>query len=210
MEEGEFVSLMGPSGSGKSTFLNIVAGLITPDSGRVTVAGAEISRMNDSQATRFRRRNIGFVFQAHNLIESMTVEENIYLGGKLDGARLDKSRCAMLMERLGLEGMGSRHPFELSGGECQRVAIARALYIKPSIILADEPTGNLDMKTSRAICELLREANASEKCAILLVTHDPVVASVAERVCFLKDGAIVESFPSSHDPSAISQRYLSS
>ena len=208
IQPGEFVALMGPSGSGKSTFLHLAAGLLVPSAGRIEVGGEEVTAMNDAAATRFRRRREGVIFQAFNLLEALTVRENIALPCKLDHRRPDPNRVAELMTKLGLSGKENRHPTELSGGEQQRVAIARALYAKPDIVLADEPTGNLDAKSSHAICELIRELNETERSAILLVTHDPVVASAATRVCFLKDGVIAEDFPTNHDPAAISAHYL--
>ncbi len=208
IQPGEFVALMGPSGSGKSTFLHLAAGLLVPDAGRIEVGGEDVTAMGDAAATRFRRRREGVIFQSFNLLEAMTVRENIALPCKLDHRRPDPKRVAELVAKLGLAGKENRRPAELSGGEQQRVAIARALYAKPDIVLADEPTGNLDAKSSHAICELLRELNETERSAILLVTHDPVVAAAATRVCFLKDGVIVEDFSSEYDTSSISARYL--
>lgn len=208
MAKGEFVALMGPSGSGKSTFLNIVAGLTVPDEGDVIVAGTNVSRLSDSRSTVFRRRNIGFVFQSHNLVESFTAEENVVLGARLDLQKPDMRRAHELMEALGIGDKHERRPYELSGGERQRVAIARALYMQPELILADEPTGNLDMETSQQICSLLESVNKRYGCAILLVTHDPIVAKTAGRICFLKDGCLVDSFASPRDPVIITHRYV--
>ena len=208
IQPGEFVALMGPSGSGKSTFLHLAAGLLVPNAGRIEVGGEDVTAMGDAAATRFRRRREGVIFQAFNLLEAMTVRENIALPCKLDHRRPDPKRVAELVAKLGLAGKENRHPTELSGGEQQRVAIARALYSKPDIVLADEPTGNLDAKSSHAICELLRELNETERSAILLVTHDPVVAAAATRVCFLKDGVIAADFAPNHDSAEISRRYL--
>ena len=205
---GEFVALMGPSGSGKSTFLHLAAGLLVPERGTIEVGGADVTSLSDAAAARFRRRHEGVIFQAFNLIETLSVAENITLAAKLDHAKADPARVAELIAKLGLEGRETRRPAELSGGEQQRVAIARALYAKPEVILADEPTGNLDAQAAHAICELLKDLNKTERSAILLVTHDPVVAAAATRVCFLKDGAIAASFPTNHDPAGISQRYL--
>jgi len=205
---GEFVALMGPSGSGKSTFLHLAAGLLVPDRGTICVGGAEVTVMNDAAASKFRRRHEGVVFQSFNLLETMTVAENIVLSAKLDHARPDSARVAELVAKLGLTGRENRRPAELSGGEQQRVAIARALYAKPDVVLADEPTGNLDARSAHAICEILGALNKTEGSAILLVTHDPVVASAASRVCFLKDGAIAQAFATDHDAAGISRRYL--
>lgn len=205
---GEFAALMGPSGSGKSTFLNVAAGLVRADSGKVEIGGEVITAMGDGAATKFRRRHIGVVFQAYNLLESSTVEENIVMPIRLDRAKIDRSRLALLIESLGLGGLENRYPAELSGGERQRVAIARALFAKPDVVLADEPTGNLDMKSAREICALMRSLNETERCAMLLVTHDPVVAASAETVHFLRDGRVAESFATHGDPAEVSQRYL--
>lgn len=208
LKEGEFAALMGPSGSGKSTFLHIAAGLINADSGEVKVGGEDILLMNDSTAAKFRRRNIGVVFQGYNLLPSLTVADNIILPCKLDHKSVDKDRLKELIDKLGLKGLEKKLPGELSGGERQRVAIARALYSRPTVILADEPTGNLDVPTSRLICNIFKTLNSSENCAILLVTHDPVVAASASKVHFLKDGRIASSFETLGDPAAISSRYL--
>ena len=207
LAEGEFAALMGPSGSGKSTFLHLAAGLLVPDAGTIKVGGAEISAMGDAEASRFRRRHEGVVFQSFNLLDSLDVAENIALPARLERAKVDSGRVAELVERLGLSGREKQRPAELSGGERQRVAIARALYARPEIVLADEPTGNLDAKSAQSIRDLFGELNATERSAILVVTHDPLVAAAATRVCFLKDGAIADSFDPKHDPAAISARY---
>ena len=208
LQAGEFVALMGPSGSGKSTFLHLASGLLLPESGMIAVGGQDVTAMGDAAATRFRRRHEGVVFQAFNLLETLTVRENVALPVRLDHGRPDAARVAELVGKLGLAGKEDRLPSELSGGERQRVAIARALYAKPDVILADEPTGSLDAKSSHAICDLLRDLNRTERSAILLVTHDPVVAAAATRVCFLRDGRIAADFATGHDPAAISARYL--
>lgn len=206
--EGEFAALMGPSGSGKSTFLHIAAGLINADGGYVEIGGEDILSMCDSSAARFRRRNIGVVFQSYNLLPSLSVADNILLPVRLDHGRADKTRLVELIEKLGLKGLEKKLPGELSGGERQRVAIARALYPKPAVILADEPTGNLDVQSSRSICKILKTLNSTEKSAILLVTHDPVVAAAAKTVHFMKDGRLASSFETSGDPAAVSAHYL--
>jgi len=206
--EGEFVALMGPSGSGKSTFLHLAAGLLVPESGVISVGGREITAMSDGEATKFRRRHVGVVFQNFSLLDELSVEDNVALPVKLDRGAVDRARMSELIGKLGLAGKEKRRPAELSGGERQRVAIARALFTEPEIVLADEPTGNLDAKSSRVICDLLTELNRTEKSAILLVTHDPVVAAAANRVCFMKEGKIAASIPTGHDPAAVSRRYL--
>lgn len=205
---GEFVALMGPSGSGKSTFLHVAAGLITTDAGTVRIGASEITAMGDGAATKFRRRHVGVIFQAFNLLETVSVAENIVLPARLDHAKVDAGRLAELVQALGLAGKERRLPGELSGGERQRVAVARALYLKPEVVLADEPTGNLDTKASRDLCALLRQLNTTERSAILLVTHDPVVAAAATRVCFLKDGRVAASHPTDHDPEKVARLYL--
>ena len=208
MDNGAFEALMGPSGSGKSTFLHIASRLLTPSSGKVFVGDAEITSMGDSDSAKFRRSNIGVVFQSFNLVESLNVEENIVLPVRLAHGAVDKARLEKLINILGLEGKEKKKPGELSGGECQRVAIGRAVYASPKIIFADEPTGNLDTISSQGICKLLSRLNKDESCAILLVTHDPVVASYANKVHFLKNGVIVDSIETDHDASKISGHYL--
>lgn len=206
--KGGFTALMGPSGSGKSTFLHLAAGLLSPRAGSIVVDGEDVTRMGDAAAARFRRRRVGVVFQAFNLVETLTVADNILLPARLDRARVSRERLGELVGKLSLNGLEHRRPRELSGGERQRVALARALYARPALVLADEPTGNLDVKAARATCGLLRELNASEGCAVLLVTHDPVVAATADRVSFLRDGRIVASCPTSRDPAVVSREYL--
>ena len=205
---GSFEALMGPSGSGKSTFLHLAAGLIAPSAGRIEVGGTDVTALSDSAAAKFRRRHVGVVFQSFNLLDALTVAENVALPVKLDRARPNLERLAALVRKLGLDGKENRRPPELSGGERQRVAIARALFAEPDVILADEPTGNLDVAASRTLCALLKELNASEKSAILLVTHDPVVAAVATKVHFLKDGRIAASCETGGDAEKVAKTYL--
>ena len=210
VEAGSFEALMGPSGSGKSTFLHIAAGLLAADAGSVLVGGKDVVKMSDSEATKFRRRHVGVVFQAFNLLNEKTVRENILLPLCLDGkssvSRLKSSRLAELSEKLAIASLLDKKPEELSGGEQQRVAIARALVAEPEIVLADEPTGNLDAQSAKAICEILKGLNG--KSAILVVTHDPVVAACAKRVHFLKDGRIAASYETNGDVAFVSQKYL--
>ena len=208
VEAGEFVALMGPSGSGKSTFLHLAAGLLSPCAGRIAIAGTDVTALGDAAAARFRRRHVGVVFQAFNLIDSLDVAENIRLPARLDHACVPASRLDELLVSLALDGKAYRRVCDLSGGEKQRVAIARALYMKPAVVLADEPTGNLDVSAAHGLCNLLGGLNAREGAAILLVTHDPVVAAAASRVCFLKEGRLAASFPTGHDAAEISRRYL--
>ena len=195
---GEFVAVMGASGSGKSTLLHAVAGLTRADEGSIKVDGHDISAMSDRQLTVFRRRDIGLVFQAFNLIATLTAEENILLpalaDGHIDGAA---ARTDELLKRLELSHRRRHRPDALSGGEQQRVAIARALITEPSLILADEPTGSLDSVTGQSICRLLQELCKQQERAIVVVTHEPSVAVWAERIVVLKDGRILTEFPTS-------------
>ena len=212
IEAGSFEALMGPSGSGKSTFLHIAAGLLAADAGSVLVGGKDVVKMSDTEATKFRRRHVGVVFQAFNLLNEKTVRENVLLPLELDGGARGIARptvaCRLrdLAEKLGIVGLLEKHPEELSGGEQQRVAIARALIAEPEIVLADEPTGNLDAKSAKGICEILKGLGG--KSAILVVTHDPVVAACAKKVHFLKDGKIAASFETEGDAAKVSERYL--
>ena len=208
MGEGGFEALMGPSGSGKSTFLHLAAGLLSADAGEILVGGRDVVKMGDSESTKFRRRHIGVVFQSFNLLNEKTVRENIVLPLRLDGAKVDESRLESLVAALGIDGVLRKKPEELSGGEQQRVAIARALIAEPEVVLADEPTGNLDAKASKAICTLLGDLHKTEKSAILVVTHDPQVAASADTVHFLRDGRIAASHDTYGDPALVSRLYL--
>ena len=208
LAKGDFAALMGPSGSGKSTFLHLAAGLLSADAGEILVGGNDVAKMGDSEATKFRRRHIGVVFQSFNLLNERTVRDNIVLPLRLDGAKVDEERFASLVSALGIDGILKKKPEELSGGEQQRVAVARALLAEPDVVLADEPTGNLDAKSSRAICALLGDLHRTEKSAILVVTHDPQVAAVAQKVHFLKDGKIAASYATEGDAEMVSKRYL--
>ena len=205
---GAFEALMGPSGSGKSTFLHLAAGLLSADAGEILVGGSDVVKMGDAEAAKFRRRHIGVVFQSFNLLNEKTVRENIVLPLRLDGAKVDEARLESLVAALGVGSVLRKKPEELSGGERQRVAIARALVAEPEVILADEPTGNLDAKASRAICALLGDLHKTEKSAILVVTHDPQVAAAAQKVHFLKDGRIAASHETLGDPGLVSKLYL--
>lgn len=209
MEKGSFETVMGASGSGKSTFLHIAAGLLAPSSGSVRIGGTELSGMKDDELALFRRRSIGLVFQDFNLIPTLTAEENVALPMLLDGKRLPA--CGKAREMLDLLGLSHRRghfPGMLSGGERQRVAIARALVSSPHVILADEPTGNLDSPSARALCSLLSELNAKTGATILLVSHDPIVAAATDRVHILKDGAFAMSFAPGGDASLVAGEYL--
>ena len=211
LEAGEFVALMGPSGSGKSTFLHLAAGLLSVDAGSIVIGERDVVGMSDAAAARFRRRHVGVVFQQFNLLNEKTVKENVMMPLLLDGsgrtAELQR-RAELLLRRLGLMGQEEKRPEQLSGGEQQRVALARALIAEPESVFADQPTGNPAAKAAKEICKLLKELNAAEKSAILVVTHDPVVAACAKRVHFLKDGRIVASHETNGDPENVSKLYL--
>jgi len=189
---GSFIAVMGPSGSGKSTLLNCAAGLDSPTSGRIIVGDTDISRLKADALTRFRRRHVGFVFQSYNLVPHLTVQENLHLPWWLDSVAPDLTRQEELLEAVGLAGMGGRRPAELSGGQAQRVAIARALVNRPDVVFADEPTGALDSHTGAKILATLRHAVERFDQTLVMVTHDPVVASAADEVVFLADGAVVD------------------
>jgi putative ABC transport system ATP-binding protein len=193
VEEGEFVAIMGPSGSGKSTLLHLLGGLDKPSDGEVTLAGRRLSLLSDKQATLVRRRNVGFVFQFFNLLPTLSTEENVALPLIIDGQNLRKYRARVdaLLELVGLAGRRRHKPDQLSGGEQQRVSIARALVTEPAIVLADEPTGNLDSKTGISIMELLRRSRDEMGQTIVVVTHDPRAAAYADRVVFLGDGRTI-------------------
>jgi len=193
VEKGEFVAIMGPSGSGKSTLLHLLGGLDKPSDGEVTLAGQRLSILNDTQATLVRRHNVGFVFQFYNLLPTLTAEENVALPLIINGQSLRKyrGRIDALLELVGLTDRRRHKPDQLSGGEQQRVAIARALATEPAIVLADEPTGNLDSKTGTAIMELLRRSCDELGQTIVVVTHDPRAAAYADRIVFLGDGQVI-------------------
>jgi len=199
---GELVAIMGPSGSGKSTLMHILAALDRPTSGRVTIAGEDVGTMADSDVTLLRRQHIGFVFQFFNLLPMLTAEENITLPLSIAGTKPDKDFFENLVRRVGLGDRRNHRPAELSGGQQQRVAIARALVSRPSVVLADEPTGNLDSSTGQEILELLRSATEEYGQTTVMVTHDAGAAAIADRIFFLGDGLIVNELPRS-SPSEI-------
>ncbi|CAM5441102.1 ABC transporter ATP-binding protein [Streptomyces avidinii] len=193
-----FTAVMGPSGSGKSTFLQCAAGLDLPTEGSVRLGGTEITGMSENELTRLRRGRLGFVFQAFNLLPSLTVEQNVLLPLRLAGGRAaaqGQERAAELLARVGLEGKGRRRPAELSGGQQQRVAIARALVTRPDVIFADEPTGALDTATAAEVLGLLRSAVDTLGATVVMVTHDPAAAARADQVLFLADGLIADRLP---------------
>jgi putative ABC transport system ATP-binding protein len=192
VKDGELVAVMGPSGSGKSTLMHILAGLDKPTSGSVTIGGETITGMDDTALTKLRRRRIGFIFQFFNLLPMLTAEENVTLPLSIAGEKIDKAWVDQLLAKTGLTDRKSHRPSELSGGQQQRVAIARALVSRPSIVFADEPTGNLDSKTSGEILQLMRDSVDSFGQTTVMVTHEARAAAIADRVLFLADGKIVQ------------------
>ena len=192
VEDGEFVAVVGTSGSGKSTLLHMMGGLDTPTSGTVIVRDKELSKMNDEQLTIFRRRNIGFIFQNYNLVPILNVYENIVLPVELDGDTVDQKFLDEIVHLLGLEDKLKNMPNNLSGGQQQRVAIARALITKPAIVLADEPTGNLDTQNSSEVIALLKEASKKYEQTIIMITHNRSIAQTADRVLQVSDGVLTD------------------
>lgn len=192
IEKGQFVAIVGPSGSGKSTLLHILGGVDTPTSGTVTIEGTDISQLNESKLAIFRRRQIGLIYQFYNLIPILTVEENITLPILLDGQRVNEKKLDLLVDVLGLKERMGHLPNQLSGGQQQRVSIGRALMNNPALVLADEPTGNLDSQNSREIIELLRTVNKENNQTIVIITHDERIAMSADRIISIEDGKIVK------------------
>ena len=195
VNQGEFVAVMGASGSGKSTLLNVLGGLLAPDSGTVTVDGLDLGSMSDAALTVYRRDRVGFIFQMFNLVGTLNVEENILLPSLAGGKKVASSTLDAMIEKVGLSHRRHAMPDTLSGGEQQRVAIARALVSGPALVLADEPTGNLDSENTRLMGDLFRDLHRTQGCAFVLVTHAPDVAMWADRVIVLKDGRIVDDRP---------------
>lgn len=191
VENGEFVAVIGTSGSGKSTILNLLGGLDTPTSGEVLVSGKKLFQMNEEARTIFRRRNIGFVFQNYNLVPVLNVYENIVLPIELDGSKVDTEYVKTILHTLGLEQKVQAMPNQLSGGQQQRVAIARALAAKPAILLADEPTGNLDSKTGMDVIALLKMTSQAFHQTIVMITHNEEIALMADRMIRIEDGKVV-------------------
>jgi putative ABC transport system ATP-binding protein len=192
LHRGEFTALVGPSGSGKTTLLNLISGLDVPTSGRVILAGRDISRLSGGELATFRRDHIGFIFQSYNLIPVLTVEENVEYVLLLQGvpSRERKRRVREVLRDVGLEGFEKRYPPQLSGGQQQRVAIARAMVHRPDIVLADEPTANLDTETGRTLLKMMKELNRSRGITFLFSTHDPMIMEEARRLVFMRDGRI--------------------
>lgn len=192
VEKGEFVSIVGPSGSGKSTLLHILGGVDKPTSGKVLIGGTDIHALNENRLAVFRRRQIGLIYQFYNLLPVLNVDENIVLPHLLDGRDMDRERLDQVVESLGLTDRRNNLPSQLSGGQQQRVSIGRALFNHPAIVLADEPTGNLDRKNGAEIVRLLKEANRSQKQTLILITHDESIALQADRMLCIEDGRITK------------------
>ncbi len=188
---GQFTAIMGPSGSGKSTLMHLLAGLDRPTEGHVEIGGQDITKMNDKKLTKLRRKHIGFVFQAFNLVPTLTAEENVTLPLAIAGGKIDRSWVDTVIGRVGLDDRRSHRPSEMSGGQQQRVAVARALVSEPTVLFADEPTGNLDSRTSAEVLGLLRDAVTAYGQTTVMVTHDAHAAAVADRVLFIADGRLV-------------------
>lgn len=208
--KGEFVGIMGPSGSGKTTLLNVVSTIDRPTSGQVLLNGADPFRLLPEGLARFRRRELGFVFQSFNLLDTMTVMENIVLPLTLDRTKVADmlSRAERIAEKLGIAGILNKRTYEISGGQAQRTAIARALIHQPQLLLADEPTGNLDSKSARDVMELMSALNKDEDATMLLVTHDAMAASYCDRVVFIKDGRTYTEIHCGDNRNAFYQKIL--
>ncbi len=191
VQEGELVAIVGPSGCGKSTLLHILGGLTGPTSGKVLVDGNDFADMGDADRTRFRRHKIGFVFQRYNLLPTLTAHENIAIAQHIQGNGFNPHRLEALIEMLGIADKMNHKPYALSGGEQQRVAVARAVICEPKILLADEPTGNLDTENSQIVLNMMRALNRTFRQTILLITHNPEVAAVADRIVRMRDGRIL-------------------
>jgi putative ABC transport system ATP-binding protein len=200
--QGKLTAVMGPSGSGKSTLMHILAALDRPTSGSIWIAGTKLGQLNDTEITKLRRDHIGFIFQFFNLLPMLTAEENVVLPLTIAGEKPDKQWREELLKKVGLADRRTHRPAELSGGQQQRVAIARALISRPTVVFADEPTGNLDSKTSGEILELMRDSVESLGQTTVMVTHDPHAAAIADRILFLADGCIVRDMPRS-EPGAV-------
>ncbi|MFB5675009.1 ABC transporter ATP-binding protein [Paenibacillus terreus] len=192
IEDGEFVGIMGPSGSGKTTLLNMIATIDEPTTGEILIDGRNITKLSKNKLAEFRRRELGFVFQDFNLLHTLTVEENIVLPLTLDGKGVKemKVRAQAIAEKLGITAIMKKRTYEISGGQAQRAAIARAMIHSPKLVLADEPTGNLDSKAAKDVMQMLEKINAEQRATMMLVTHDAVAASYCHRVIFIRDGRL--------------------
>lgn len=210
VERGEFVGIMGPSGSGKTTLLNLIATIDTPTTGEIFIEGNNPHSLKKDTLATFRRRNLGFVFQDFNLLHTLTVEENIVLPLTLDGRKVKemKEKLQTIAETLGITHILKKRTFEISGGQAQRAAIARAMIHNPKLVLADEPTGNLDSKSSKDVLELLTKLNEEEKMTMLLVTHDAQAASYCDRVIFIRDGRLYSEIHKGESRSLFFQKII--
>ncbi|MCY7862100.1 ABC transporter ATP-binding protein [Bacillus haynesii] len=210
IDKGEFVGIMGPSGSGKTTLLNMVATIDEPTTGEILINGQNPHVLKKDKLAKFRRRELGFVFQDFNLLPTLTVEENIVLPLTLDGEKVRemKRKANDLAEKLGITQIMKKRTFEISGGQAQRAAVARAMIHSPKLLLADEPTGNLDSKSSKDVMEMLESINRSEKATMMLVTHDPQAASYCNRVVFIKDGKLYSEINRGDNRQAFFQKIL--
>jgi putative ABC transport system ATP-binding protein len=205
--EGQFTAVMGPSGSGKSTLMHLLAGMDTPDAGSVRIAGEDITRMSDRELTRLRRRHIGFVFQSFNLLPTLSAQENVLLPLAIAGREPEPEAVDQLMERMGLAERRDHKPAQLSGGQQQRVAVARALVTRPTVLFADEPTGDLDSAAGADVLSLLRDAVDLDGQTIVMVTHDARAAAIADRVLFLAGGRIVADLEGPTEESILALAY---
>ena len=208
VNRGEFVAVMGASGSGKSTLLNVLGGLLAPDSGTVTVDGMDLGSMSDASLTVYRRDRVGFIFQMFNLVGTLNVEENILLPSLAGGRKVASAALDAMIEKVGLSHRRHAMPDTLSGGEQQRVAIARALVSGPALVLADEPTGNLDSKSGKIVIDALTQINREFKKTIVMVTHDPQMASYCSRIILLKDGLILDTLKRGESQEAFYQEII--
>ncbi|MCG5104563.1 ABC transporter ATP-binding protein [Oceanobacillus alkalisoli] len=210
IEEGEFVGIMGPSGSGKSTLLNMVATIDQPTSGSILINGKNLLEMKHNEMAEFRRRELGFVFQDFNLLSTLTVEENIVLPLTLEGTKVKEmeKRVAAVADKLGISEILQNRTYEISGGQAQRTAIARAIIHRPKMVLADEPTGNLDSKASRTVMEMLEQINREDRTTMMMVTHDPIAASFTERIVFIKDGKLYNEIQRGDNRQAFFQKII--
>lgn len=210
IEAGEFVGIMGPSGSGKTTLLNIIATIDEPTTGEVFINGSNPHRLKKDDLAKFRRRELGFVFQDFNLLHTLTVEENIVLPLTLDGSNVKemKQKAYAIADKLGITDIMKKRTYEISGGQAQRTAIARAMIHSPKLLLADEPTGNLDSKSSKDVMEMLENINRYERTTMMLVTHDPLAASYCNRVVFIRDGKLYSEIHRGDNRQAFFQRII--
>ncbi|NPC94698.1 ABC transporter ATP-binding protein [Bacillus sp. WMMC1349] len=210
IDEGEFVGIMGPSGSGKTTLLNLIATIDEPTTGEILINGENPHLLNKEKLAKFRRRELGFVFQDFNLLHTLTVEENIVLPLTLDGEKVGemKQKAKQIAEKLGITNIMKKRTYEISGGQAQRATVARAMIHTPKLLLADEPTGNLDSKSSKDVMEMLESINHHEKATMMLVTHDPQAASYCDRVIFIKDGRLYSEMNRGDHRQAFFQKIL--